>query len=159
MLWSSPAVEFVSHLEGRGGTIHVPSCFRNWLNAYTCMVESQLILMIDSRLRFDQHLGWHYIDTSSVSLPPANFCRHAIEYRSIYMTQSTLSQLSTDCTSSVACVLTKMLTDYWLSVGYRSRCRSRVHRGVHQVLIEGWSRVSIDMTTDAFSTHDSSIGL
>jgi len=135
------------------------SCFGNWLKAYTCMVESWLILMTDPRLRFSQHLGWLYINTSSVSLPSANFCRHAIECQSIHMTQSTLSQLSTDCPSSVACVLTKMLTDYWLSVGYRSRCRSRVHRGVDQVLIEGWSRVSIDMTTDVLSTHDTSIGL
>ena len=113
-------------------------------------------------------LHWHlhrcFVNTWSTSwltfgLESTYFCRHAIECQSIHMTQSTLSQLSTDCPLSVTCVLTKTLIDYWLSVGYRSRCRSRVHRGVDQVLIEGWSRVSIDMTTDVLSTHDTSIGL
>jgi len=91
-------------------------------------------MLIKGRSTLHQHLGWE----------STNFCRHAIECRSKYISQSTLNPLSIKCWSR------HLLSIDWVSAEYWLRCPSSVDQDVDQD-VEHIVQHSIN---DAFSMCD-----
>ena len=90
-------------------------------NLWASMVKYRLIPSVTPWSILNWNVGWHVVDTwSKNGQESTNFLRHAIECRSIHMSQLTLGYILTDTWSSVNHVLFKMLIKCWSSVEQRS---------------------------------------